>query len=180
MTTKAQLRKAALSLPEAEEAATSGLPGFSVSGRTFASLTEGNGVRLALDAATASASLSRCTITEVPEENGQPGGITIPLAQLNGMELNNLVFKSWLVVAPDELASKARQAVRGQAPAGPDALPANIGKPATRALLLAGITNLSDVAGRSEKGLLELHGVGPRAVRLLGDALRGTGRDFAP
>jgi len=46
-------------------------------------------------------------------------------------------------------------------------LPEKIGKPATRALLGAGITTLQQVANLSDEELLKLHGVGPKAVRIL-------------
>ena len=77
-----------------------------------------------------------------------------------------------------DAAAAARAAVKGEAPAGPDALPTAIGKPATRALLLAGISTLSQVAQHTEAELLELHGVGPRALKILGEALRGSSRSF--
>jgi hypothetical protein len=54
------------------------------------------------------------------------------------------------------------------------ALPA-IGAPATRALESAGITTLELVAGRPANRLLAMHGVGPRAVRILQDALADAG-----
>lgn len=57
-------------------------------------------------------------------------------------------------------------------------LPA-IGRPATSALLGAGVTTLDQVARMSERELLALHGVGPRAVRLLREALAAEGRDLA-
>ncbi|MCA5891816.1 hypothetical protein LEP48_00435 [Isoptericola sp. NEAU-Y5] len=50
-------------------------------------------------------------------------------------------------------------------------LPSAIGRPATRALESAGITTLAAVAQRSDAELLALHGVGPRAVRILREAL---------
>ena len=50
-----------------------------------------------------------------------------------------------------------------------------IGAPATRALAAAGVTRLSEVTGWSEAELLALHGVGPRAVRLLSEALAERG-----
>ncbi|WP_301331703.1 hypothetical protein [Rhodococcus sp. OK519] len=46
-------------------------------------------------------------------------------------------------------------------------LPAGIGRPATRALEQAGITTLDAAAGHSAKELLALHGVGPKAIRVL-------------
>lgn len=46
-------------------------------------------------------------------------------------------------------------------------LPRAIGKPATRALLAAGITALEQVIDKSDEELLALHGVGPKAIRIL-------------
>ena len=54
------------------------------------------------------------------------------------------------------------------------ALP-RIGAPATRALASIGITSLEDVAGRSTDELLALHGFGPRAIRILTEALAAEG-----
>jgi len=51
-----------------------------------------------------------------------------------------------------------------------------IGAPATRALALEGITSLDDVRQRDVESLATLHGVGPRAVRILKEALAEQGR----
>ncbi len=48
-----------------------------------------------------------------------------------------------------------------------DDLPASIGRPALGALRAAGIDRLSEVVRHREEELLALHGVGPKAVRLL-------------
>ncbi len=66
----------------------------------------------------------------------------------------------------------------GGPPADSD-LPASIGRPATRALLGAGIHTLDRVAEHSEAELLALHGVGPKAVRLLSEALAERGERLA-
>lgn len=50
-------------------------------------------------------------------------------------------------------------------------LPINIGKPATNALLANGIHYLQDLEKISEKDLVNMHGVGPKAIRLLKKAL---------
>lgn len=50
-------------------------------------------------------------------------------------------------------------------------LPRGIGAPATRALAAAGITRLQQLTSFSEVELLKLHGVGPKAIRLLREAL---------
>jgi predicted Fe-Mo cluster-binding NifX family protein len=56
------------------------------------------------------------------------------------------------------------------------ALP-SIGAPATSALASAGITTLELVAGRPANRLLAMHGVGPRAIRILQEALASNGLD---
>lgn len=55
-----------------------------------------------------------------------------------------------------------------------------IGAPATRALASIGITRLDDVAGQSQADLLGLHGFGPRALRILNDALAAHGQSMRP
>ena len=54
-----------------------------------------------------------------------------------------------------------------------------IGQPATRALARIGCVRLEQVATMSERELLALHGVGPEAVRILGEALAEQGMTFA-
>ena len=51
-------------------------------------------------------------------------------------------------------------------------LPAAIGRPALRALTSAGIHSLGDVATRTDKQLASLHGVGPKAIRILRETLK--------
>lgn len=58
-------------------------------------------------------------------------------------------------------------------------LPPNIGAPATRAITRVGILSMTDLAGWSEAELGELHGVGPKAITILGDALADVGKVFA-
>jgi hypothetical protein len=58
-------------------------------------------------------------------------------------------------------------------------LPAGIGSPAHRALAAAGITRLEQFTSISEEELLKLHGVGPKAVRIIKEALRENGLAFA-
>ena len=57
----------------------------------------------------------------------------------------------------------------------PDAFPRGIGRPATGALLAAGYTDLTQLDGVAEKDLLRMHGVGPKAVAVLRDALAARG-----
>ncbi|GIF68390.1 hypothetical protein Ais01nite_64250 [Asanoa ishikariensis] len=54
-----------------------------------------------------------------------------------------------------------------------------IGRPATSALLLAGITTLAQVATHRRADLLAMHGVGPKAVTILAAALAERGLAFA-
>ena len=61
----------------------------------------------------------------------------------------------------------------------PDSLPPGIGSPAHRALIAAGITRLEQFTSISEDELLKLHGVGPKAVRIIKESLRENGLAFA-
>jgi hypothetical protein len=54
-------------------------------------------------------------------------------------------------------------------------LPQNIGAPATRALTAAGYTELRQLANVPAAELSKLHGVGPRALRLVQEALQTHG-----
>ncbi|GAA1605309.1 hypothetical protein GCM10009789_69080 [Kribbella sancticallisti] len=54
-----------------------------------------------------------------------------------------------------------------------------IGRPANSALLVAGITTLAQVAACGRRELLALHGVGPKAVRILEAALDERGLALA-
>src|SRR5690349_4280731 len=55
----------------------------------------------------------------------------------------------------------------------------NIGRPATGALTLEGYTRLEQLTKVSEKELLKIHGVGPKAIRILREALEAKGLSFA-
>ncbi|WP_152655499.1 DNA-directed RNA polymerase subunit alpha C-terminal domain-containing protein [Oceanobacillus sp. CFH 90083] len=54
-----------------------------------------------------------------------------------------------------------------------------IGKPATNALHHINITTLEEVAKLDEKTLLKIHGVGPKAVKILEETLEEKGLSFA-
>ncbi|MEU2244431.1 DNA-binding protein [Streptomyces sp. NPDC018338] len=57
-------------------------------------------------------------------------------------------------------------------------LPRGIGAPATRALVAAGYTRLSQLVGVPVAELAALHGVGPKALRVLGEALAERGESL--
>lgn len=54
-----------------------------------------------------------------------------------------------------------------------------IGRPANGALLAAGITTLAQIATHSRRELLAMHGVGPKAVKILEATLADRGLGFA-
>lgn len=54
-----------------------------------------------------------------------------------------------------------------------------IGRPANSALLAIGVTTLREISEMRRKDLLALHGVGPKAVRILEEALAEAGLSFA-
>jgi hypothetical protein len=56
--------------------------------------------------------------------------------------------------------------------------PKGIGAPATRALVGAGYSTLSDLAGVPVAKLKRLHGMGPKALRILQEALEESGQSL--
>jgi DNA-directed RNA polymerase alpha subunit len=62
----------------------------------------------------------------------------------------------------------------------PSGLPTNIGSPARRALEAAGFHSLAQLTAVSEEHLKALHGVGPKALTRLREALEAEGLSFAP
>jgi hypothetical protein len=58
-------------------------------------------------------------------------------------------------------------------------LPNEIGKTAARELSLNGITSLDQVARHSRQELLAIHGVGPKAIRILETALASKGLGYS-
>lgn len=57
--------------------------------------------------------------------------------------------------------------------------PRAIGQPATRALLGAGYTELAQLDGVPAKELTKLHGMGPKALGVLREALEQQGKSLA-
>lgn len=174
MTTRAQLRKTALTFPEVEEDAKGRMLTFSVRGKEFASLTEDGTVRLRLPGAEAEDAVAAYPKAERLVRAGRSIGFQAPLADVDGQHLWSLVMAAWKHRAPRPLAARLAAVVESPAQPGSD-LPASIGKAATRALATAGVTTLDQVAAHTNADLLALHGVGPKAVRVLADALAEKG-----
>lgn len=57
--------------------------------------------------------------------------------------------------------------------------PKGVGQPAIRALNGAGYFRLEDLAGATEAELMSLHGMGPKALGVLREALAAKGLSFA-
>lgn len=180
MTTSAHLRKTALSLPEAgEERTSSGTVAFVVHGRRFASTGRNNEAHLHLPRAEADEFLAAYPGAERLSDRGRAVGVRIPLEDIDGQRLNHWVRRAWLSRAPKRLVAQAVAADTATAGDVGD-LPRAIGRPATRALTAAGITTLAQVADLTEAELRAMHGIGPKAVDVLREALDADGRAFRP
>jgi hypothetical protein len=71
----------------------------------------------------------------------------------------------------------------GRAEPAPLAFPNGMGTVAPRALALAGYTDLRACSAATARELLTIHGVGPKAIRMLREAMAAEGlafRDEAP
>ena len=165
MTTLAQLRKAALSYPGTAEDAAAGVVAFTVDGKRFASVGEDGLVELRLPAPDVDEILAAH-----PTAQPRAGGVRVPIGDVNGQQLNHWVRRAWLSQAPKPLAARVSAGDTAK-PGEVGDLPKAIGGPATRALAGAGITTLAQVASLSDAELLAMHGVGPKAVRILREAL---------
>ncbi|MFJ6674887.1 hypothetical protein ACIQMJ_27620 [Actinosynnema sp. NPDC091369] len=161
MTTFDQLQKTALSLPEV--AAHDGA--FTVRGERFASADEHDRVHLHLPAAEVDAVLAAH-----PTAERLTGGVRVPLGDVDGQRLDHWVRRAWLSRVPQDLAARTVAAETAE-PGEVGDLPQGIGRPATRALTALGVTTLAQVAELSDAELLAVHGVGPKAVRVLREAL---------
>ncbi|WP_242905202.1 hypothetical protein [Actinomadura terrae] len=167
MTTLAQLRKAAFSCPETVERVTdSGIVEFAVHEEWFVSMDKGGLVELRLPASEAERVLGEHSTARPLGSEGAVVGACVPIGDINGQQLNHWVRRAWLSQAPERLAKRVA-AGDAAAPGGVGDLPKSIGGPATRALAGAGITTLAQVAALSDAELLAMHGVGPKAVRVL-------------
>lgn len=178
MTTLRQLRKTGDGLPEVEETTHFGMVAFQVRGKGFASLTDDGLLQLQMSDDTAEAAVEEFATGERLVRMGTPIGFRVPLADVNGQLLHRLMYLAWDHRAPKRLAAALRDARDGKRPDDCD-LPTEIGKPATRALLGAGIFTMDDVAARTKTSLADLHGVGPKALRILEQGLAESGRSFA-
>jgi large subunit ribosomal protein L21 len=97
------------------------------------------------------------------------------LTRLEVTEVKLLARRPAGAASKEQGAESKEQKAEGTAkPAAASAeggLPEAIGKPTTRALEEAGLTTLKQVAGKTEAELLDLHGIGPKAVETLTEAL---------
>ncbi|TMQ97838.1 hypothetical protein ETD83_19805 [Actinomadura soli] len=171
MTTLAQLRKAALSYPEtAEEVIDSGTVAFTVRGKRFASMGKDAVVELRLPAVDVDEVLAAHPAARPLPRGAVTVGVRVPIGDINGQQLNHWMRRAWLSQAPKRLAARVA-AGDAATPGEVGDLPKAIGGPATRALTGAGITTLAQVAALTDAELLAMHGVGPKAVRILREAL---------
>lgn len=169
MTTAAQLRKAALALPEVEETERGGSASFLVGGRVFAGLARTGAVDLRLASSDVDDLIAEHPSARSLTRGERVLGASVPLADIDGQQLNRWVRQAWKHRAPRRLVQAAEAAEAAEP--GHGGLPRAIGRPATRALAQVGITTLDGVARLSEAELAALHGVGPKAVRILSDAI---------
>jgi predicted flap endonuclease-1-like 5' DNA nuclease len=70
------------------------------------------------------------------------------------------------------MSKKAKSEAGGQFPPG-------VAKPAQRALASVGVTRLDQVTRFTRAELMELHGMGPKALQSIEEALRRQGKSLA-
>lgn len=60
------------------------------------------------------------------------------------------------------------------------AFPGGMSGPSLRALQTAGVRSMAELAGRTEAEIAGLHGMGPKGLRILREALAAAGKGFRP
>lgn len=175
MTTLAHVRTAVKRLAEvAKQETGDGSEQWMVAENVFVSVADDRrAVRLRLPAADAETVLVDIPGSSLSTRDGSVIGVEIPLAAMNGMQANAVIGRAWAHCAPPRLT----QAVN-EASAGESDLPAAIGRPARRALHTAGIASLAELATCTRPEIAALHGIGPRAMDLLTQALAARGLDW--
>ena len=107
MTTADELRRAALSLPEAEERETWGHPTFRVRDKMFAALSDDG--RLASVKATREEQAALIAADPetfgVPAYVGRHGWVSVELATADPVEVRELVTEAWRQTAPKRLVA---------------------------------------------------------------------------
>ena len=107
MTTADELRRVALSLPEAEERETWGHPTFRVRDKMFATLSDDGrsaGVKTTKEEQTALVAAAPETFG-VPAYVGRHGWVSIRLATADPAEVRELVEEAWRQTAPKRLVA---------------------------------------------------------------------------
>ncbi|WP_229051440.1 hypothetical protein [Aeromicrobium sp. Leaf350] len=161
MTSLAHVRTAVTRLDEVEKCADGG-ESYAVAGQTFVTVTaDRSGIELSLPGDDA-----RKVTEDIPGASVVEGGVLVPLDVMNGMQANAVIGRAWAHRAPGRLTK-----VSAAAASADGDLPRAIGRPATSALHGAGISTLAELSTRTESEIADLHGVGPKAMRLLGEAL---------
>jgi uncharacterized protein YdhG (YjbR/CyaY superfamily) len=108
------------------------------------------------------------------------GAVRFPLGQPLPTDLIRRIVA--FQVAESTARKAAKSQARAAAPAAEtpaDDFPAGISQPARRALASAGYTRLDQLTQVTEKDLLQLHGMGPKAMGALKAALAARGQTFA-
>ncbi|HEY1903023.1 MAG TPA: hypothetical protein VGG56_11350 [Terracidiphilus sp.] len=73
---------------------------------------------------------------------------------------------------------KEKTSAKKSASATGEPFPKGVSQPALRALAGAGYTRLDQLQRVREKDLATLHGMGPKALRILGEALKAREKSF--
>lgn len=157
-------------MPGVEEDSQGALIRFTVAGNGFADVSKDRVVQLRLPKADVDTVLAEHPTAERVAAGPRLPGVRVPLADLNGQQLNHWVRRGWLAAAPEDVAADARASATARVGEVGD-LPKAIGSPATRALAGAGLTSLADVRAYGIRRLGELHGVGPKAIGILEQAI---------
>lgn len=170
MTTPRHVRTAAARLAGSVEERTGAVSSFRVQGAEYARLEAGE-VSFWIGARELERRRGDVPAARDASSPEVVAGMVVALAEVNGMQANALLTVAHAHIAPPVPLPEPLED-------GGD-LPSNIGRPATRALHGAGLFTLAAAAAHGRSAIAELHGVGPKAVRLLEEAFEDAGLAWA-
>lgn len=184
MTTDDDVRQLATALPAVTEKPAYGTPAFYVSQKIFARIHDQPGVLVCWRA---SIEAREELLHALPEKffttDHYKGHATVlvRMDRLDREELRELLVEAWAARAPRRLlAVHESQLFPDQSESTSEAsdFPRTMGKVAPRELAAHGITRIAQLPSWTERELLAVHGVGPKAIRILREELEARGLGF--
>lgn len=184
VTTDDDVRQLATALPAVTEKPAYGTPAFYVSQKIFARIHDQPGVlvswRASMEAREELLHSDPGKFFTTDHYAGHPS-VLVRLDRVDREELNELLVEAWAARAPRRLLTAHEPELFPGRPgrtSGASDFPRTMGTVAPRELEAHGITHIGQLPSWTERELLAIHGVGPKAIHILREELDARGLGF--